>query len=84
MKKGLNKTERRLIKKIRRKKYYGKYRGRFNPTTIKEALSRVYFVHPVKNNHGDYSGGHINTPKCLNGMKVKLIIEKLKKGAKEE
>ena len=32
---------------------------RYNPTTEKEALNKIYEVIPALNNHGDYSSGRI-------------------------
>ena len=50
--------------------------SKYYPTTIEEALKRVYEVKPMKNNLGDYSAGVVYFPKVLNGELIKIKIVK--------
>ena len=48
--------------------------GKYYPTTLEEAVNKVYFVRPVRNNNGDYSSGVVCFPKVLNGRKIKIKV----------
>jgi hypothetical protein len=53
---------------------YKKGVSKYYPTTMQEALNRIYEIVPVKNSYGDYSSGRVTFPKILNGKKIKIKI----------